>query len=319
MNAAFSLRTTGVLALAACITASAAGAPKVGVLLKAKSSFWNAAEAGAVTAGETLGAEIISKAPMREADISVQIQFLNGLVAEGVNAIVIAPSSRELLVEPIAAAMAKGVKVVVIDTELADAVGTTFVGTDQTEAGRAAGRLLAGLIADGDEVAIFKHSQTSGATALRETGALEVMRETRPGLVFHANVYASSEAGGEAGGELKRAAFLLQRYPKTKAILASSTPGTMGMLQVLQEKGLAGSIRFVGFGFNLNPTVAEAIESGAMDGWVAQLPGEMGSLGVRTALQLLEGKSLPPVVNTEFVVVTKSNLADPKIQALLGP
>jgi ribose transport system substrate-binding protein len=315
MNHPIICRLAGLLSLALALSSGAEAAPKIGVLLKAKTEFWAAAEKGALSAGERLGAEVTVKAPMRESDINVQIQFLNAFVAQGMNAIVIAPASKDALIEPVAAALAKGVKVVVIDTMLAGGQMPVFVGTDQREAGRAGGRFLAGFVADGDEVGIFKHSQTSGATEQRELGAVEALRERHPNIVLHGNVYAS----GEPGVEPQRAALLLEQFPKSKAILASGTPGTMAMLKVLQQKKLAGTVRFAGFGFNLNPTVAAALEAGEMDAWIAQQPGEMGAQGVASALALVEGREVAPVIRIEFIVITKSNLADPKVQALLTP
>jgi len=32
---------------------------------------------------------------------------------------------------------------------------------------------------------------------------------------------------------------------------------------------------------------------------------------------MLKGQKMPPVVNTDFLVITKDNLKDPKVQALL--
>jgi ribose transport system substrate-binding protein len=297
------------------IATQAVAAPKVGVLLKSRNAFWTAAEGGALAAGEALGAEIVVKAPPNEFEIAIQIQLLNALVAQEVQAIVIAPCSKDLLVEPVSAAIAKGVKVVVFDTTLAKDVAPVFVGTDQREAGRLAGALLASFVADGDEVGLFKHSQTSGATEQRELGALEKLRELRPRLVVRGNIYSSSEQGVE----LERAGLLLSQYPDCRAVLASSTPGTMGMLNALRAKGRAGSVKFIGFGFNLNPQIVAALEAGEIHGWVAQLPAQMGYQGVKAALALLEGKSPPAVINTPVVVVTKDNLGEPAIQALLKP
>ena len=132
--------------------------------------------------------------------------------------------------------------------------------------------------------------------------------------MVHGDVYASSEKGVEE----QRAELLLTKYPNAKAVFASGTPGTMAMLKVLQQKGLAGKIKFVGFGFNLNPEVAAAIESGAMQGWIAQLPQEVGRKGVETALAMLKGQKMPAVVNTDCIVITKGNLKDPNVQALLS-
>lgn len=314
MRTLVSCRPIGAIVLGLFLALGLQASPKIGILLKAKSPFWAAAEKGAASAGEQLGVEIIVKAPPNETDITLQIQLLNGLVAQGVQAIVIAPCSKDALVEPLAAAAAKGAKIVVIDSTLASGAAYTFVGTDQTEAGRAAGVLLARLVGDTDIVSFLRHSQTSGATIQRETGALEKLREAHPKLTIYQNIFASSEKGVE----LERAALVLTQHPESKAILASGTPGTMAMLKALQERKLAGTIKFVGFGFNLNAEVAAAIESGTMEAWVAQQPAEVAIQGVKAALALINGEQVPAVVHTEFLVITKANLADAKVQALLA-
>ncbi len=296
------------------MVSSLTAAPKIGVLLKGHSPFWSAVEQGATEAGQKLGAEVVVKAPMAETDIAVQIQLLNALGAQGITALVIAPCSKDALAGPVAALAAKGVKVVVIDSALDGQSSPVFVATDQRAAGETAGRLLATLVGDADEVSFLKHSQTSGATAQREAGALSALRTAHPKVAVHADIYASSERDTEVA----KAHLLLTTYPATKAILASGTPGTMAMLHVLQEEKLAGAIKLVGFGFNLNPEVASAIESGALQGWIAQLPKEVGAQGVAAAVALLHGETVAPVVHTDFVAVTKSNLQDPKVQALLA-
>jgi ribose transport system substrate-binding protein len=303
-----------LLAVVASVTTSLSAGPKIGVLLKGRTPFWDAVQKGATEAGGAAGADIVVKAPPSESDISIQIQLLNGLAGQGAQAIVIAPINKEALAVPIASIAVKGVKIVVIDTPLTGKAAPVFIGTDHTAAGQAAGKLLASLVSDSDEITFFKHSQASGATAERETGAMTTFRAVHAANVIHGDVYSSTEAGAE----IEKANVVLAKHPGTKAILASSTPGTMAMLKVLQEKKLAGQIKLVGFGFNLNPEVASAIESGAMSGWIAQLPKDVGTKGVTAALALLKGESVPPVVHTDFIVITKQNLADSQVQALLS-
>lgn len=288
--------------------------PKIGVLLKARTPFWNAMEAGAKEAGAKAGADVVVKAPLAETDVSVQIQLLNGMVAQGVDAVVIAPINRQALAVPIASIAVKGVKIVCVDTPLGGKAAPVFIGTDQTSAGQEAGKFLAASVADSDEVAIFKFAQTGGATGDREAGALATFRAAHPSTVVYGDVYTLATDRTE----IDQAKLLLKEHPNVKAILASSTPGTMAMLKVLDDQKLAGKVKLVGFGFNLNPEVADAIERGALTGWVAQLPKEMGEKGVAAAVSLLKGESVPANINTPFTLVTKDNLKDPKVQALLA-
>ena len=269
---------------------------------------------GALDAGQKLGAEVVVKAPLNETDVAVQIHLLEALGSQGVQAIVIAPANPDTLAAPVAALAARGIRVVVIDSPLAGKAPGPFVGTDQRAAGEAAGRLLAGLVAESDEVSLLKHSQGSVAAGERERGALSSLRAAHPQQAVHSDIYASSESGAEA----ERSALLLEKYPGTRAILASGSPGTMAMLKLLEQRKAAGSIKFVGFGFNLNPDVAAALTDGTMQGWVAQLPEDVGFKGVQAALALVAGRPVEPVISTDFIVITKDNLREPKVQALLG-
>ena len=287
--------------------------PKIGVLLKSRSSFWNVVEKGAAEAGTALGADVVVKAPLSESDIGVQIQLLHALVRLGVQALVIAPDHKDALVAPVAEAAARGIKIVVIDSALAGDAPQVFIGTDQRKAGEAAGTLLAGLLRDGDDVVLLKHNQTGGATEQREIGATEILRGALPHSAIHGDIYA----GSEAGTEVQKAQLVLAKYPRAKGILSSGTPGTMAMLKVLTARGLAGRIPFIGFGFNLNPEVAAALDSGALQAWIAQLPEDVGYRGVETAVALAKGESRPPVITIDFIVITKDNLKTPEVQALL--
>ncbi len=287
--------------------------PKIGVLLKSKSSFWSVVEKGAVEAGTALGADVVVKAPLSESDISVQIQLLNALVRLGVQALVIAPDHKDALAAPVAEAAAKGIKIVVIDSALAGDAARVFIGTDQRKAGEAAGALLARLVKDGDDVVLLKHNQTGGATEQRELGATEILRGALPHSAIHGDIYA----GSEAGMEMQKAQLVIEKYPRAKGILSSGTPGTMAMLKVLAARGLAGKIPFIGFGYNLNPEVAAALDSGALQGWIAQLPKDVGYKGVEAALALAKGGTCPPTITIDFIVITRDNLQEPKVQALL--
>lgn len=313
MNSPLRFRSAVATGLSLILLSAASAAPAVGVLLKGRSAFWSAVEKGAVESAQKEGIEVVVKIPLNESDISVQIQLLNAMVAQGIPAIVIAPSSKDALAAPVAAAIAKGVKVVVLDSPISGPM-PVFVSTNHEDAGAAAGRLLTKFVSETDEVCILKHSQTGVATTLRETSAYAAIREIYPNIVVHRDIFS----GAEAGLELEKAKLALTQHSNIKGVLCSGTTGTMAMLKALQEKQLAGTIKLVGFGFNLNPEVSAALQSGAMHGWIAQVPSDIGAKGVSTAAALLKGQTVPAEIHCDFVVVTKDNLNDPKVQALLA-
>lgn len=295
-----------------CADVAYAG-PKVGLLTKSNSPFWVAAEKGAQRAGAELGVEVIAKSPLNEGDVAIQIQQLNALVAQGVDAIVIAPSSRDTLNAPLAAAAAKGIRIVLFDTQLDGDQPYVFVGTDQRRSGQVAGELLSSLVEPGAPIGFLKYNQTSGATLQRELGAFERLRELREGFALCGSMFIGVEKGAEA----ERTAAFFDQHPEVRGVLASSTAATLEALEAIKDRKLAGTVKCVGFGFNLTADVAEAIEQDVLQGWVAQLPGLMGHDAVKAAVALCKGEAVPKTVTTDFIVVTKANLKEPQVQALL--
>ncbi len=286
-------------------------APKIGVLLKGDTAFWHAVEEGANQAARQAGAELIVRMPPSESDIAGQVRLLGEMAGQGIVGLVISPGSSAALSGPVAAVAAKGVKIVVIDSPL-DVDMPSYIATNHTNAGMAAGRLLASLVGDHDEVSLLRPSRTNGATLLRESSAYAALCAAHPQIVVHRDIFTGTD-----GKELPQARLLLRQYPATTAVLATGTPGSMAMLRVLDEPGRTGHIKFVGFGFDLNPAVASAIDRGVMDGWIAQLPHDIGSRGVNAMLALLQHQPVPEVIYCDFQVITKANLHDPRIQALL--
>ena len=76
--------------------------PTIAVVPKAQSHFfWQAVHAGAVSAANEAGYEVLWNGPASEADFAHQIRILDDLINRRVSGILIAPSDREALVPAI--------------------------------------------------------------------------------------------------------------------------------------------------------------------------------------------------------------------------
>lgn len=296
-----------------CLGSLSAEPVKIGLVLKDSGAFWATVEKGARAVSEANGCTLLTKAPPAEADISIQAQLVISLVKHGAGVIIAAPASREAMRPALQAAVERGIKVVIIDAPLDGIPGSVYVGTDQLVSGQAAGALLQPMLKDKAEFGLLRHAQGNPATTQREDGASAVLRSAYPALVIHGDIYASVEKDQE----LAKATLLLEKYPEVRAVLCSGTGGTMAMIKALQSSGKAGKVGFVGFGFNCNNEAAAALQSGLLSGWIAQQPEEVGRKSVEAALKLIRGESQPAVQYVPFLVVTKENLSDPKIQAFL--
>jgi ribose transport system substrate-binding protein len=80
--------------------------------------FWKAVEGGAREGAKEAGAEMIWKGSLKEDDPGQQIRIVEQFVSEGVGGIVLAPIDDTALMRPVAAAMQKGIPVVIMDSAL---------------------------------------------------------------------------------------------------------------------------------------------------------------------------------------------------------
>ena len=82
----------------------------------------------------------------------------------------------------------------------------------------------------------------------------------------------------------------------------------LGAVEALKDADLLNDVIFVGF--YVSPDAAKSILDGEMTATIAQFSYNMGAYGVEKALELAKGRSLPPVVDTGTLLVTKKNAAD---------
>lgn len=79
----------------------------------------------------------------------------------------------------------------------------------------------------------------------------------------------------------------------------------------------AKSVQFVGF--DASEPLVQALRVGKLQGLVSQNPLRMGELGVKTLVAHLEKKPIETKISTGEVLVTRENMEEPEVAALLHP
>jgi ribose transport system substrate-binding protein len=158
------------------------GGSTIPIIVKDKKSFyWQTVLAGARQAGRDFGVNVIKLGADSETDINGQIGILAQAVAPIPAAIVIAPAQFAELGKPIDEA-AKQVKIIGIESEADSSAFTSFVKTDNVQAGRLAADILADAIkwtyadAEGD-VAVMTSSSRVPSFEERASGFKEQITE----------------------------------------------------------------------------------------------------------------------------------------------
>ena len=276
--------------------------------------FWKAVEGGAREGAKEAGAEMIWKGTLREDDPAQQIQIFEQFVAEDVSGIVLAPIDDAALMRPVAAAMQKGIPVVIMDSALKGEPLKDFVCTVSTNnhrAGEMAGEQLGKLLDGKGKVVLFRHKEGSASTDQREAGFLKAIKKFPEIQVIVDNRYS-----GTTISEAQSAALnMLDKLREADGIFCSNEPSTLGMLRALKQNNLAGSKKLVGF--DTSPGLVEGLKSGEIKALVAQNPKKMGREAVQALVAKMKGETVPAVIDSGAAVVTKENLGTPEIQALL--
>jgi ribose transport system substrate-binding protein len=260
--------------------------------------FWAAVEKGAVEAGQAQGVEVTVLAPPAESDVPSQIAQIEDAIAQGVDGIAIAPTDPAALAPVIQQALDAGTKVVFIDTK-GENEGVTFIGTDNEAGAALAAEYLCDNLEEGDKVAILQGIITQSTGKARADGAKAGVEAC--GLDLVAEIPAEWDtAKGQGATE-----DILTQHPDLKGIFGSNDNMALGAVQAIENAGLTGKIVVVGF--DANPDAAQAVLAGDMAATVAQAPANMGKFGVESLVKLINGETIPPVIDTGTELVTKEN------------
>lgn len=287
--------------------------------------FWKSIHAGAIKAEQELKAagvdvETIWKGPLKEDDRESQIRVVEDFVTQGVSGIVLAPLDDTALRSPVRDAVNNDIPVVIIDSGLKSEDYVSFVATDNYIGGRKGGEHLAKTLGGKGKVIMLRYQEGSASTMEREQGFLDVLKEKYPGVeVVSANQYggATTESAYQASENLLASLRAADGTLMIDGIFCPNESTTFGMLRALQDSGLAGKVKYVGF--DSSDRLVEALQKGQIQGLVLQDPINMGYLGVKIMVAHLKGEQVPKRKDTGSVVATPENMNEPDIKNLLEP
>ena len=282
--------------------------------------FWRTIHAGAVKARQDLLArgvhvELVWKGPLREDDREQQVQVVESFASQGMDGIVLAPLDERALVRPVEEAKRLGVPTVIVDSALASGEIVSFVATDNRKGGEMGADELGRLLGGKGRALLLRYQEGSASTTAREEGFLSRLKSAWPGV----ELVVSDQYAGATVDTAKRASEnLVNRHGRDiQGVFAVNETATVGMLLALQDAGLAGRVKLVGF--DGTPTLVAAMRAGHLHAFVLQNPFRMAGLGVETLVDHLQGKAVPQRIDTGAVLVTPATLDAPATRELLEP
>jgi ribose transport system substrate-binding protein len=199
--------------------------------------FWESLHAGALKAAGELGnVEVIWLGPQKEDERAQQIELVQSAVAAGVDGIVLAPLDAHALVDPVEAAAARGIPVVVFDSGLETKQFVSFVATDNYHGGVLAARRLGQVLGGKGRVILLRYAVGSESTDQREKGFTDTLTEEFPGLKL---ISDTEYAGPTFDSAQEKSQSLLTRYRgQVDGIFCPNESSTFGMMRALEGAGM---------------------------------------------------------------------------------
>lgn len=223
------------------------------------------------------------------------------LLAQGIDLLIISPKEAAPLTRPVADAYDRGVPVIVLDRAVEGDKFTTFIGADNKQIGREAGRWIAQTLGGKGKIVELEGLQTSTPGQDRHKGFLEGLDlPNHPDLkiVFEADMeWLEPKARSEM-----ESALATQR--EIDLVYAHNDPGAHGAYLAAKQAGR--SARFVGIDALPHEGI-RYVKEGILDATFLYPTG--GPEAVELAVSILGGKQAPKKVTLGTRIYTKDNVA----------
>jgi len=290
--------------------------------------FWTYARRGTEAAAQELGVECEFKMPA-QGTAEEQRQIVDDLMAKGIQGLAISPKdavNQAVYLDEIASR----IPLVTQDSDLpAGSKRLCYIGTNNYEAGKSAGRLVKEAMPDGGKVLIFvgsldvKNAQERRQGVLDELAGSENAQGPQLGK-FELLGTKTDEAKQDvckANAEDELAKY--QGDPTKLCLVGLWAYNPPACLNAVQGKGLVGQVKIVGF--DEDETTLQGIQDGGITGTIVQQPYLFGYKAVQllTALARGDRSTLPAdgVLYVPHETIRRENVSAflAKLQELRGP
>jgi ribose transport system substrate-binding protein len=286
-----------------------ANKPRVALVMKSLANeFFLTMENGAKAHQQQHAADydLIANGIKDEQDVTAQINLVEQMIAQHVDAIVIAPADSKALIPVCKKAADAGIVVVNIDNKFDAATLTTeglkapFVGPDNRKGARLAGECLAKSLRKGDKVAIIEGAPNAFNGVQRKLGFEDAAKAAGLAIAASQSGYWETSKANEV------VTSLLPAHRDLKAIMCANDSMALGAVAALDAAGRGKDVLVVGFD---NITDAQKLmREKRLLCTVDQHADQLAVYGIEYALDILRNKTTPADKETPVDLITPESL-----------
>lgn len=285
------------------------------------SDYWDVVVDGAKAGGEDFDCNVYYSGCNIESDWESQSRLMDEAIDAGADAVLLAPNDSVKLSAEIEKVYSNGIKMVLVDTiAITDSYDVCFM-TDNLMAGQLASAEMIEQLhkkgySDNDTIQVGVQVCATATQTINErlAGFLQFWSNYAPDNWTVISDIKFNEGDIERGCQCTR--DLLNNYPDIKGVFGSDNVSTTSLAAIIKEKERTD---IVVVGFDHSPEISELINSEEYTASsVLQKQFNMSYDGVKTALDLIDGKKMEQkFVDTGIIVVNSNNLNDPEVRETL--
>jgi rhamnose transport system substrate-binding protein len=232
----------------------------------------------------TLGESYKEVGTSSATDTAGQANYVNTLIQQQVNGIVVSAQDPNALCTNLKQAMKDGISVVTYDSDTSAACRNVFVSQASSEAiGRTEVDLLASEIGDSGQIAILSAAQTA-TNQNTWIGYMQDELKKYPNMSLVKIAYGNDDAQTS----YQDTQGLLQSYPNLKGIISPTTVGILAAAQYLDSSSYKGKVVLTGLG--TPNSLRKYVTDGTLKAFELWDPAKLGELAAYTAVALQSGQ-----------------------------
>lgn len=270
--------------------------------------FFQGMEDGIEAAASEGGVQVDVQAAADITDTTGQLDKLTQAATRDLGCAIVNPIDGTNLITGLAQLAAKDVPIVNIDSPVdadaaaeVDATPTTYIGTNNTEAGQLAGEHMLTLLPDGGDVALIGGIAGDVTSNARLDGFTQ-------GVGDGVTITQTVAANWNREEALNQATTLLRADDQLAGFFVANDDMALGVARAVSDVGREGEVAIISVDGVADGL--QGVKDGQISAVVAQYPYAIGEMGVNACRAAMAGEDIPDDVTAPIALVTPDNVDD---------
>lgn len=248
------------------------GAPHYTVITNGISPFWDSMSIGLYQADKDAQVNGDWQAPMH-ARTEEQKKLMEDALASKTNGIAVSVIDADALVPIIDQAVSSGVPVITFDSDAPKSKRAFYIGTNNYDAGKAAGEAAIKLFPKGGKLIAFVGNLTADNAIQRYKGFEDAIQGHN--ITFIREPFQDNKDTSSARKNVEDA---IGRYPEVNGLVGLYSYNGPAIVQAVQAANIRDKVKIICF--DCEPQTVENLSKGLIDVTVVQKPYEFGRLSI---------------------------------------